>query len=188
MVFCKIMFLFYNSRIKTQLTNILLNTLYAGIMQCKCTALMIIFRRTELGTKLSKTFRMALADKITYKLQTLDVNTRFRFNELKSDEKRVESVISKIKELNLIPVCKTAHNLKSKNESIEWYNDGNTFVVSNRQTAIECYTKSIASAPYPSSPADSSEELALAFANRSAVNFSMDENDACLKDIWIFIF
>ena len=67
---------------------------------------------------------------------------------------------------------------KSTADAIEHRNRGNKlFQSGNDREALNLYTKSISFAP------DNSEELALAYSNRSAVLYRLAKYDLCIRDI-----
>lgn len=77
-------------------------------------------------------------------------------------------------------------NMKSSEYAKACRVEGNAeFTKSNTNLtqALLCYTKSIAAAPYPASENDDSNDLAIAFANRSAVLFAMGKYNECTGDI-----
>lgn len=119
-----------------------------------------------------------------------------------NDSDRVEIATQILKEHNLLLTCKEflRENGKSLTRSIDLRNSGNkAFQKKDDRTALMLYTQSIATAPFPSildicneelqtelaenENNCTSEALALAFANRSAVLFSMGNHEACLNDI-----
>ena len=119
-----------------------------------------------------------------------------------NDSDRVEIATQLLEEHNLLLTCKRflREDGKSVTRSIDLRNSGNkAFQKKDDRTALLLYTQSIATAPFPSTPKVfkkemhteltenkdncSSEALALALANRSAVLFSMGDHEACLIDV-----
>jgi tetratricopeptide (TPR) repeat protein len=119
-----------------------------------------------------------------------------------NDINRIEIATQLLKEHNLI----VTHNRfvrdshKSFKRSVDLRNSGNkSFQMKDDRTALMLYTQSIATAPFPGTSEISNQELqthfaekendctsealALALANRSAVFFSMGNHEACLSDI-----
>lgn len=116
------------------------------------------------------------------------------FAHFHTDEERMRFILDKnfagvlrFQEYNFDP--------KDRNESQRLRNQGNQVYQKNKLTeALEMYTQSICLAPHPPPPNSyvpeldieggfSYEELALGFANRSAVLFQMKEYDLCIRDI-----
>lgn len=119
-----------------------------------------------------------------------------------NDSDRVEIATQLLKEHNLLLTCRRflREDGKSVTRSIDLRNSGNkAFQKKDDRTALMLYTQSIATAPLPSTSKVSekemhteltengnnctSEALALALANRSAVLFSMGDYEACLRDV-----
>ena len=76
--------------------------------------------------------------------------------------------------------------LKSVSKATDLRNAGNKqFSRKNYTSAVNLYTQSVASSPVPPGGADveTSNVLALAFANRSAAAFHISDYKACLADI-----
>lgn len=119
-----------------------------------------------------------------------------------NDSDRIEIAMQLLEEHNLI----VTHNrfdresVKSFKRSLDLRNSGNKlFQMKDDRAALMLYTQSIATAPFPGSSNISNQELqtqlgenendctsealALALANRSAVFFSMGNHEACLNDI-----
>jgi tetratricopeptide (TPR) repeat protein len=115
-----------------------------------------------------------------------------------NDSDRVEIAKLLLEEHNLIVIHNTfvRESGKSLKRSVDLRNSGNkSFQMKDDKAALILYTQSIATAPFPSTLKISdqeleenendctSEALALALANRSAVFFSTDNYGACLSDI-----
>lgn len=119
-----------------------------------------------------------------------------------NDSDRVEIATQLLEEHNLIVIDNTfvRESDKSLKRSVDLRNSGNkSFQMKDDKAALILYTQSIATAPVPRTLKISdqelqiqlgenekdctSEALALAFANRSAVFFSMGNHEACLSDI-----
>ena len=104
-----------------------------------------------------------------------------RFMSAETDEDRMAFTFSVLEEYCLIPTSKSEE--KNSNESIRLRNQGNRIFIGNRNNASyyikawELYSKSVAFAP------NNSEELALAFANRSAVLVHLQKYKEALNDI-----
>lgn len=99
------------------------------------------------------------------------------FGRCKTDFERISVVYSLLHEANLLPshIEKTP---KSSTASEKHRTEGNNaFRKKKDKLALEHYTASIAFAP------NKSKELALGFANRSAVKFSSGEYSSCITDI-----
>ncbi|XP_053983664.1 SET and MYND domain-containing protein 4-like [Hylaeus volcanicus] len=103
------------------------------------------------------------------------------FQRLHTDEERVKFTLDLMLKYNVLPnVCPAT---KNANESEKLRTLGNNIFVSKSLTntsyeqALELYTKSIAYAPYPS------EQLTLAYANRSAALFKLKKYEECIRDI-----
>lgn len=103
--------------------------------------------------------------------------TSILFGSFKTDAERIALVYSILHEADLLPsyVEKTP---KSSTASEKHRIEGNdAFRKKKDKFALQCYTASIAFAP------NKSKELALGFANRSAVKFSSGEYSSCITDI-----
>ncbi|XP_043261262.1 SET and MYND domain-containing protein 4-like [Colletes gigas] len=124
-----------------------------------------------------------IVDTISKKILTANKYNDF-FNEYKSlstDEERIIFTLKIMSKYDIIPtVCGDVKNIK---ESEKLREQGNKVFVSIPLTSDSClealklYTKSIAYAPYPS------EQLALAYANRSAVLLVVHKYKECIQDI-----
>ncbi|XP_076655257.1 protein-lysine N-methyltransferase SMYD4 [Halictus rubicundus] len=103
------------------------------------------------------------------------------FKTLCTDEERVKYTLYLMSKYDIIP--QEHCDVKSVKESEEFRAQGNKVFVSKPLTSTSCvdalklYTQSIAHAPC------SSEQLALAYANRSAVLFKLHKYEECIKDI-----
>ncbi|XP_050450117.1 SET and MYND domain-containing protein 4-like isoform X2 [Cataglyphis hispanica] len=103
------------------------------------------------------------------------------YKKLKTDQERVIFTLNVMLEYDMIP--NTTGKPKNAKESEKLREQGNKVFIKgtlNNMTCIEAlklYTKSIAFAPYPS------EQLALAYANRSAVLFQLGLHSECIQDI-----
>jgi len=122
-------------------------------------------------------------------------NLSKQFSQLADDNERIKFVLEKNlvtglhwKDLN--------YSSKDRAESQRLRNLGNQVYQKNKLTeALEYYSQSICLAPHPLPPNTyishaqdlddnfTYEELALGYANRSAVLFQMKEYDLCIKDI-----
>lgn len=104
------------------------------------------------------------------------------FGNSKTDEERVRYLYKQpIVHEVIKPVQKYA--TKSANESVSLRNVGNSFFQKKEyKKALDCYSKSVLKAPI-SEDGEPSLELALAFANRSAVLFHMKLYQSCLLDV-----
>nr|XP_018907929.1 PREDICTED: SET and MYND domain-containing protein 4 [Bemisia tabaci] len=114
-------------------------------------------------------------------MHALDKSDRIRsiskvFSECSCDEKRVELVFNILQE-NVLPL--TIHQRgKSTEESVRLRNVGNSaFKQKKLSAALKLYSQSVAVAP------NDSAELALAYANRSAVLFMLKSYELCVVDI-----
>jgi len=107
----------------------------------------------------------------------IDVNISQIFTELQVSEK-VPFTYDLLESENFFP--KIYHNhgtFKSAAKATEFRNLGNDAFRRRKEIeSLKCYIKSVAFAP-PNSP-----ELALAYANRSAVLFRLGKYDSCLLD------
>ncbi|XP_006618436.1 SET and MYND domain-containing protein 4-like isoform X3 [Apis dorsata] len=104
-----------------------------------------------------------------------------KYKTLRTDEDRIMFTLNVMLEYNIVPqVC---DNKKDAKESEKFREQGNKIFISTplkNYTCVEAlklYTKSIAYAPYPS------EQLALAYANRSAVLIKLRKYELCIQDI-----
>ncbi|XP_043785491.1 SET and MYND domain-containing protein 4-like isoform X2 [Apis laboriosa] len=104
-----------------------------------------------------------------------------KYKTLCTDEDRIMFTLNVMLEYNIVPqVC---DNKKDAKESEKLREQGNKIFISTplkNYTCVEAlklYTKSIAYAPYPS------EQLALAYANRSAVLIKLRKYELCIQDI-----
>ncbi|KAJ9591989.1 hypothetical protein L9F63_001501 [Diploptera punctata] len=109
------------------------------------------------------------------------------FSEITRNSDRVKFVTDLLRQKELLPTS-SDKILKSKslNECRQLKNDGNrAFIKKDDKKALVLYTKSIAAAPIPTdSPNnEANDALGIAFANRSAVLFSMRNYEKCLQDI-----
>ncbi|XP_031832591.1 protein-lysine N-methyltransferase SMYD4 [Nomia melanderi] len=104
-----------------------------------------------------------------------------KFKSLSTDEKRVTFMLNLMLEYGVVP--QSYSDTKNPKESEKFRELGNKEFVSDPLTNTSCtkalklYTKSIAYAPCLS------EQLALAYANRSAVLFKLHKYEECIKDI-----
>ncbi|KAL0123036.1 hypothetical protein PUN28_007576 [Cardiocondyla obscurior] len=104
-----------------------------------------------------------------------------QFMKLKTDEERIIFTLNLLQEYNVFPT-KTGMPKNAK-ESEKLREQGNAVFVSGTLqsktciSALQLYTKSITFAPYPS------EQLALGYANRSAVLFQLGLHSECIQDI-----
>ncbi|XP_054004204.1 SET and MYND domain-containing protein 4-like isoform X2 [Hylaeus anthracinus] len=103
------------------------------------------------------------------------------YKTLHTDEKRIIFTLNVMSKFDIIPtIC---GDTKDAKESEKLRDQGNKVFVSTPLTSTSCvealklYTKSIAYAPYPS------EQLALAYANRSAVLIKVHKYEECIRDI-----
>ncbi|XP_032670457.1 SET and MYND domain-containing protein 4 isoform X2 [Odontomachus brunneus] len=104
------------------------------------------------------------------------------FQKLKTDQYRVIFTFNIIWENHIIPYSHVVNLSKNAEESERIREDGNSvFVTStsnlNLRIALNIYTQSISLAPYPS------RQLALAYANRSAVLYELALYSECIQDI-----
>lgn len=104
-----------------------------------------------------------------------------RYKKLKTDQERVIFTFNVMVEYGIVP--NATGMPKNAKESEKLREQGNKVFIKgvlNNMTCIDAlklYTKSIAFAPYPS------EQLALAYANRSAVLFQLGLHSECIQDI-----
>ena len=96
-----------------------------------------------------------------------------------ANAKHVRSALGSIMDRCHFNIAPTAsESKKSTTEAVNLRNEGNVaFGAERNEEALECYTKSIAFAP------DRSEELALAFGNRSAVLYRLQKYELCVLDV-----
>ena len=103
------------------------------------------------------------------------------------DAERVHIASHLLKEIGVLPFNALYEANKSLERSVELRNSGNAeFQKKKDDAALRLYTKSIATAPFPSENTGSeitTDALALAFANRSAVFFATESYELCLQDI-----
>jgi len=104
-----------------------------------------------------------------------------KYKKLKTDEERVIFTLNVMLEYDVVP--NATGMPKNAKESEKLREQGNKVFVKGALNNITCiealklYTKSIAFAPYPS------KQLALAYANRSAVLFQLGLHSECIQDI-----
>lgn len=99
------------------------------------------------------------------------------FSSLKNNHEKVGMAYYLFSEANLLPHGLKNHP-KSSKESLAFREKGNKeFLLKQDLLAVQTYSVSAAFAPI------GSEELALAYANRSAVTLSLKEFETCLEDI-----
>ncbi|XP_054272103.1 SET and MYND domain-containing protein 4-like [Macrosteles quadrilineatus] len=99
------------------------------------------------------------------------------FSSLKNNHEKVGMAYYLFSEANLLPHGLENHP-KSPKESLAFREKGNKeFLLKQDLLAVQTYSVSAAFAPI------GSEELALAYANRSAVTLSLNEFETCLEDI-----
>ncbi|XP_075227028.1 protein-lysine N-methyltransferase SMYD4-like [Lycorma delicatula] len=116
-----------------------------------------------------------LTDKL--KKEFLLEDTSHYFATLKSDCERFKFCLTLLENAKLLPPLQV-NDKKNCFQSQKYRNEGNClFLKKNDITALECYSMSIAFAP------TYSEELALAYANRSAVSFSLNQFEDSIVDI-----
>lgn len=126
-----------------------------------------------------------MADSVEKLMLTLRKTDKFydvvnNFQKLKTDQDRIIFTLNIMWENNFIPCV--ASNPKNAEESEELREHGNSIFIAttvNRDLglALTLYTQSIALAPYPS------RQLALAYANRSAVLYELGLYSECIQDI-----
>lgn len=103
------------------------------------------------------------------------------YKKLKTDQERIIFTLNIMQEYDIVP--STTGMPKNAKESEKLREQGNKVYVRgilDNMTCIDAlklYTKSIAFAPYPS------EQLALGYANRSAILFQLDLHSECIQDI-----
>ncbi|KZC05759.1 SET and MYND domain-containing protein 4 [Dufourea novaeangliae] len=103
------------------------------------------------------------------------------YKTLQTDEERIIFTLKVMLTYDIIP--KMCGDTKDAKESEKLREQGNKVFVSKTLTnvtiidALKLYTKSIAYAPYPS------EQLALSYANRSAVLLKLHKYKECIQDI-----
>lgn len=117
------------------------------------------------------------------KLQTYIKNSYYvedfseKFSGLKQNHEKVNMAFQALEEANLLPEVSDVPPKCSK-QSVAFREKGNQeFLQKMDLLAIRTYSASIAFAPLHS------EELALAFANRSAVTYRLKEYKPCIEDI-----
>ncbi|EZA61542.1 SET and MYND domain-containing protein [Ooceraea biroi] len=104
-----------------------------------------------------------------------------RYKKLKTDQERVIFTLNIMLEYDIVP--NAIGMPKSAKESEKLREEGNKVFVKGAFNNITCvdalklYAKAVAFAPYPS------EQLALAYANRSAVLFQLGLHTECIQDI-----
>lgn len=108
------------------------------------------------------------------------VDISLQFQQFSTDEERV-ILAMEMCSIYKITIPKIS-NQKSTSESKKWRDKGNDMFVRNNSSehfteACKLYSKSVAFAP------KNSDELALAYANRSAVLFRLGKYEHCIKDI-----
>ncbi|KAK2577172.1 hypothetical protein KPH14_003329 [Odynerus spinipes] len=124
-------------------------------------------------------FQLTLLRNIT--LANKSVSLTNTFKTIKNDEERVVFTLNVMKEFNAIPRAKDVP--KNSKDSEKFREEGNKLFVTSPLDGDKCievlrlYTKSIAYAPC------SSVELALAYANRSAVLLKIHKYTECIQDI-----
>ena len=105
-----------------------------------------------------------------------------------TNAERVRTVTAILEKRNLLPQEKVVKN-KTKEESLQLRHLGNkVFLNGDLKEAHKLYTKSIATAPFPTEEELQTDEikceaLGIAFANRSAVLFREGKYESCFKDI-----
>ena len=105
-----------------------------------------------------------------------------------TDSERVKTFTTVMERIHLLPQNKIVKN-KTEKESLGLRNLGNkAFENGNDKEAHHLYTKSIATAPFPTeleleTSVIKYDALAIALANRSAVLFRGGKYESCLKDI-----
>ncbi|XP_023246232.1 SET and MYND domain-containing protein 4-like [Copidosoma floridanum] len=105
----------------------------------------------------------------------------FKFKLMETDELRVVMALSMMEMFGMVPKATCA--TKNHKTSIKLKNEANRIFVSSKDNvddfikAWETYSKSIAAAP------NKSEELSLAYANRSAVLLRLHRYAECIEDI-----
>ncbi|XP_046483537.1 SET and MYND domain-containing protein 4-like isoform X1 [Neodiprion pinetum] len=100
-----------------------------------------------------------------------------KFRMLKTENERFEVALKTVIE-HQITVLDTTCQQKNLDRSITLRNNGNeSFLSCQYYTAVKQYTESIVCAP------ESSEELAIAYANRSAALFRLGKFTDCVEDI-----
>lgn len=103
------------------------------------------------------------------------------YKKFKTDQDRVIHTLDVMLEYDLIPEMTAIP--KNANQSEKLRGQGNEIFTKDFLNSVQCtkalkfYTKSIAFAPYPS------KQLALGYANRSAVLFQLDMHLECIQDI-----
>ena len=104
-----------------------------------------------------------------------------KFGKLKTDEERVAFVLA-LEDFNeVFPIAKIAKPGKSSSLAVNLRNEGNAFFKRCcDQDALRKYSESVAFSP---THTEGNQELALAYANRSAVLFHLKQYSQCLMDI-----
>ncbi|XP_078036028.1 protein-lysine N-methyltransferase SMYD4 [Augochlora pura] len=103
------------------------------------------------------------------------------YGTLCTDEDRIKFTLNVMLEYNIIP--RVHRNLKNADIAEKFRAQGNKLYTTGRLTraacieALELYTKSVANAPC------SSKQLALAYANRSAVLLKVHKYEECIRDV-----
>lgn len=124
-----------------------------------------------------------IAEILNARLRTMgqQIEITYKYKELKTDEDRIIYTFSIMREHNIVP--KMTGKPKDAKESERLREQGNKIFVkcgtnsAQYMEALKLYIKSIAFAPYPS------RQLALAYANRSAVLFELALYLECTQDI-----
>lgn len=120
---------------------------------------------------------------LNHRLRAVDKHKELvkNFKALRTDEERIIFTLNIMLEYDIIPqVCGDSKDAKHSQTLRE---KGNAMFVSNPLTSQTCvsalklYTTSVAYAPYPS------EQLTLAYANRSAVLKKLCKYEECIQDI-----
>ncbi|XP_020298423.1 SET and MYND domain-containing protein 4-like [Pseudomyrmex gracilis] len=122
-----------------------------------------------------------IIDILNKKLGTRIKELSEQYRKLKTDEERVIFTSNVMRDYYIIPNATGMPKDAKKSEELR-ENGNKTFVKGGLDNmtcvdALKLYTKSIAFAPYPS------EQLALAYANRSAVLFQLGLHLECVLDI-----
>lgn len=122
--------------------------------------------------------RNNIFDKISNYLKNINAfEISTLFNSSENDYQRVAVPYAILESADLLPVC-TIKEDKSSSKAEIYRNEGNSaFMKKQDIEAIKCYSKSVAFAPFDS------KELSLAFANRSAVTYSLGEYSYSMTDI-----
>ncbi|XP_050298732.1 SET and MYND domain-containing protein 4 isoform X2 [Anthonomus grandis grandis] len=129
---------------------------------------------SKVDYKLREDIREELLRHLQEKNQIIPISKSFFL--LKSNEKRVSFAYDLLQENRILP--QLSIDKKNNKKSEEFRQKGNEwFKNKNSKKALECYTKSVAFAK------SGSQNLALAYANRSAVLFENGLYQECLIDI-----